>query len=132
MKERIEAAMEGVSIIPFVKHVQEKIEGAVEWLILSGAFAKQRVHDLSIAEQERSVCNDPDNHKIVQKYGEIYVYQGRADIAADDEEEAEVINMYNVRLAKPWRKKYIKIMKTFPDDYWVVLDTKIRYREHGL
>jgi hypothetical protein len=33
--------------------VQDKIEGAAERSMLSGALAKQRVYDLGITEQER-------------------------------------------------------------------------------
>jgi hypothetical protein len=96
VKERIE---EGILIMPSVKHVQEKIKGTAEQSTLSGALGKQRV---SIAEQQRAAQNNP---KIIQKYGGIYVYQGRADIMADDKEEA------NARLAKAYRKD-TKIMKT--------------------
>ena len=75
--------MNGIPITPSVKYVQEKVEGASERSILSGALAKQRVHNLSLAEQGWEKRNDRDNGRIVQKYGEIYLYQGRADIAAD-------------------------------------------------
>jgi hypothetical protein len=95
VKERIEAAINGTPITPSVKRVQEKVEGAAERSILSGALAKQRVYDLSLAAQEREKRDNKDNGKIVQKYGEIYVYQGRADIIADDEDEAKVVNMRN-------------------------------------
>jgi hypothetical protein len=74
VKERIEAAMNGTPITPSVRRVQDKIEGAAERLMLSSALAKQRVYDLGIAEQERQKRDDKDNNKIVQKYGEIYVY----------------------------------------------------------
>jgi len=101
VKERIEAAINGTPITPSVKRVQEKVEGAAERSILSGALAKQRVYDLSLAAQEREKRDNKDNGKIVQKYGEIYVYQGRADIIADDKDEAKVVNIRNARLAKP-------------------------------
>jgi hypothetical protein len=101
IKARIEAAIEGIPIIPSVKRVQEKVEGAAERSILSGALAKQKVYDLSLAAQEREKRDGRDNGRIVQKYGEIYVYQGRADITADDEDEAKVVNMQIARLAKP-------------------------------
>jgi len=126
---RIEAALSGTPITPSVKRVQEKLEGAAERSILSGALAKQRVHDLSLAEQERESRNAPDNSRIVQKYGEIYVYQGRADIRADDEDLAKVVNMREARLSKPWRIKYAKLMKAFPKDYHIV---KQRMRYLGL
>jgi hypothetical protein len=131
VKERIEAALSGTLITPSVKRVQDKIEGAAEWSILSGALAKQRVHDLSLAEQEREKRNVPDNNRIIQKYGEIYVYQGRADILADDEDQAKVVNMRNTRLAKPWRIKYAKAMESFQKDYHIVKQ-KMRYLGHDL
>ena len=49
MRERIEAAINGIPITPSVKRIQEKVKGAAERLILSGALAKQRVYDLSLA-----------------------------------------------------------------------------------
>jgi hypothetical protein len=131
VKERIEAAINGTPITPSVKRVQEKVEGATERSMLSRALAKQRVHDLSLAAQEREKRDDRDNGRIVQKYGEIYVYQGRADIIADDEDEAKVVNMRNARLAKPWRKAYLKMMQSFPEDYWKVKD-QMQYRDHDL
>jgi hypothetical protein len=48
---------------------------------------------LSLAEQEREKRNNRDNGRIVQKYGEIYIYQGRADIAADNEDKVKVVNI---------------------------------------
>jgi hypothetical protein len=74
VKERIEATISGTPITPSVKRVQEKIKGAAERSILSSALAKQRVHDLSLAEQEREKRKNTDNNKVVQKYREIYVY----------------------------------------------------------
>ena len=49
VRERIEAVMNSILITLSVKCVQKKVKGAAEWLILSGALAKQRVHDLSLA-----------------------------------------------------------------------------------
>ena len=51
-------------------------------------LAKQGVYDLSITEQERMKRNDKDSNRIVQTYGEIYVYQGREDIEVDDNDKA--------------------------------------------
>lgn len=45
--------------------MQEKIKEAVERLILSGALAKQRVYNLSIAEQECAQRDNRDNNRIV-------------------------------------------------------------------
>jgi hypothetical protein len=66
--------MNGIPIILSVKHIQEKVKGIAERSILSGALAKQRVHDLSLTEQEREKRNNRDNGRIIQKYREIYVY----------------------------------------------------------
>ena len=66
--------MNSILITLSVKCVQKKVKGAAEWLILSGALAKQRVHDLSLAVQEREKRENRDNRKVVQKYSEIYVY----------------------------------------------------------
>jgi hypothetical protein len=131
VKERMEAAMKGIPITPSVLQVQEKIEGAAERSMLSGALAKQRVHDLGIAEQERAVREAPDNRRVVQKYGEIYVYQARADIAADDEDEAKVVNLRDARLARPWKKAYKKMVESFGDEYIKTLDC-MRHWEHNL
>ena len=95
VKERLEAAVHGVPITPSVLRVQEKVEGTAERSMLSGALAMQRIYDLNLAAVERQKRGERSNNKIMQKYGEIYVYQGRADIEADDEDEAKVINMRN-------------------------------------
>lgn len=87
---------------------------------------------MGIAEQERERRNDKDNNKVVQKYGEIYAYQGREDIKADDEDEAKIVNIRNVRKAKPRREKYKKMIQSFPNDYWKVLDFKIKFLNRGL
>jgi hypothetical protein len=65
VKERIEAAIKCIPITPSILRVQEKIKGAVERSMLSGALAKQRVHDLSIAEQERAARDVPNNRKVI-------------------------------------------------------------------
>jgi hypothetical protein len=76
MKKRIEVAINGTPITLSVKRVQEKVESALEQSMLSKALAKQRVHDLSLAAQEQEKRDNKDNGRIVQKYSEIYVYQG--------------------------------------------------------
>ena len=74
MRERIEAVMNSILITTSVKRMQEKVEGTVERPILSGALTKQSVYDLSFAAQEREKRKDKDNIKVIQKYGEIYIY----------------------------------------------------------
>jgi hypothetical protein len=100
------------------------VEGASERSILSSALAKHRVHDLSVAEAEREKRKDKDNNKIFQKYGEIYVHQGRTDIEEDDADDLRVINMRNQRLAKPWKVKYKKVMEQYKEGHWDVFSLK--------
>jgi hypothetical protein len=84
--------------------------------ILSGALAKQRVYDLSLAESIRQKRKEGGG-KVIQKYGEIYTYQVRRDIEADKEDEQRVVNMRNQRLSKPWRAKYGRIMSSICGDW---------------
>jgi hypothetical protein len=72
---------------------------------------------LSLAAQEQEKKDNKDNKRIVQKYSKIYVYQGQADIIADNKDKAKVVNIQNAQLAKPWRKAYLKIMQSFLEDY---------------
>jgi adenylate kinase len=85
--------------------------------MLSGALAKHRIQDLSLIEQERQKRKEGSG-KIVQKYGEITVEQGRKDIEANDEDELRVVNIRNQRLAKPWKAKYKKVMEELTLDGW--------------
>ena len=48
-------------------------------------------------EKARRERNNIPNH-VVQKYGEIYGHQARRQIAEDEEEEREVINMREKRI----------------------------------
>jgi hypothetical protein len=93
-----------------VLRVQDKVAQAAKQLILAGALTTNRIHDLSIAE---AVCKERKeaSSKVVQKYSEIYGHQARRDIALNEEDEKEVVNMHNSRLSKPWKKKYSKVMK---------------------
>jgi len=84
--------------------------------MLSGALAKHKIHNLSIAKAARLKRKDTSS-KIVQKYKEIYRHQAKKDIKANDDNEKEVVNMQEQRLRKPWRAKYAKMMKTFKQDY---------------
>ena len=98
--------------------------------MLSGALAKQRVQDLSLAEQERAKRRE-NSGRIVQKYGEIYVYQGRKDIEEDDKDEAKVVNMRNARASKPWKARYKKLLAdwSISDD---AMDAQARLKKKGL
>ena len=105
--------MSRVLITPSILCVQDKVEQVSKRLILSGALVKHRVYDLGLTEKERQARKDGAG-KIVQKYREITVEQGRKDIKADIEDEARVVNMRNARLSKPWQEKYKKIIQLFP------------------
>ena len=72
---------------------------ASERSILAGGLATNRIHDLSIAEAARNARAEASS-KIVQKYGEIYGHQARRDIALDEEDEKEVINVRTQRQQK--------------------------------
>jgi hypothetical protein len=123
--------MDGIPITPSVLHVQEKVEAALERSILAGALARQRVLDLGLAEKER-LARKEGASRIIQKYGEITVEQGRKDIEADNEDEARVVNMRHARLSKPWRNKYKKIMRRFEANYWDVINWKMKATNHDL
>jgi hypothetical protein len=107
------------------------VEAASERSILAGALARQRVLDLGLAEKER-LARKEGASKIVQKYGEITVEQGRMDIEADNEDEARVVNMRHTRLSKPWRNKCKKMMRRFEADYWDVINWKMKATDHDL
>jgi hypothetical protein len=92
--------MNSIPITPSVLRVQEKVEAASERSILASALARQRVLDLGLAEKER-LARKEGASKIIQKYGEITIEQGRKDIEADNEDEARVVNMRYTRLSKP-------------------------------
>lgn len=110
-------ALEGrIPLTPSVIRVSEKVEKASETSILAGALSTHRLHDLSVAEAARKRRKESSG-KIVQKYGEITVYQARLDIQKDEEEEKEVINMRLKRKEKVWRKNYLKVLKQLQDDF---------------
>ena len=93
--------MEGVTpVTPSVIRVANKVEKASQRSMLAGALATNRIHDLSIAEAARQKRKEASG-KIVQKYGEIYGHQARKDIAADKDNEKEVINIREQQLIKP-------------------------------
>ena len=111
VRSRTVSAMDGdIPITPSVLQVQDKVSQASERSMLAGALSTNRVHDLSIAEAARKERKEASG-KVVQKYGEIYGHQARREIALDEEDEKEVVNMRNNRLSKPWKKKYSGVMK---------------------
>jgi hypothetical protein len=111
VRSRTVSAIDGdVPITPSVLRVQDKISQASERLMLAGALSTNRVYDLLIAEAARKERKEASS-KIVQKYSEIYGHQARREIALDEEDEKEVVNIRNSRLSKPWKKKYSRVMK---------------------
>ena len=121
--------MEGVTpITPSVIRVADKVENASQRSMLAGALATNRIHDLSIAEAARQKRKEASG-KIVQKYGEIYGHQARKDIAADEDDEKEVINMREQRLMKPWKVKYKAVVKKFKQDY---IEVKLKHTGYNL
>jgi hypothetical protein len=109
-KRQIESLEQGEPITPSVIRVADKIEKASEASMLAGALSTHRLHDLASAEAMRKRLKESSG-KIVQKYGEIRVYQARADIQQDEEDEKEVVNMRNKRIQKVWHKKFKEVVK---------------------
>ena len=107
------------------------MKAVLERSILSGALARQRVLDLGLVEKER-LARKEGASRIIQKYGEITVEQGRKDIEADNEDKARVVNMRYARLSKPWRNKYKKIMQRFKANYWNVINWKMKATDYDL
>jgi hypothetical protein len=77
---------------------------------LAGRLAANRIYNLSIAEAACEARKEASS-KIVQKYGEIYRHQARRDIALDNDNEKEVVNIRNAQLARQWKKAYKKVMQ---------------------
>jgi hypothetical protein len=86
--------------------VQDKVSQALEQSMLARALSTNRVHDLLIAEAARKERKEASS-KIVQKYSEIYSYQARREIALDEENKKEVVNIRNNQLSKPWRRNIV-------------------------
>jgi hypothetical protein len=92
------------------------VEEAAETSMLTGALSTHRLHDISTAEAARKKRKE-SSCKVVQKYGEITVYQARFDIQKDEEDEKEVINMRLKRKEKVWRKNYSNVMKELKNSF---------------
>jgi hypothetical protein len=78
--------------------------------MLGGALSTQRLYDLHLAEASRKPTIDGPN-KQVQRYGEIYGFQAKAQIKELDQKEKEVINIANQRALKKERKAYARVIK---------------------
>jgi hypothetical protein len=104
-----------------VLRVSQKVEKAAKSSMLSGALSKHRLQDLANAETVRKKLKESIN-KVVQKYGEIRVYQARLQIEADERDEKEVVNMRLKRKEKVWRKNYVAVMKQLKRQSYYILE----------
>ena len=110
LDSRIEASIRlGEPLTPTVRRIHQKVEGAAQRSILRGALSSQRVADLSSAAKRRE--SSIDGRKVVQKYGEIYGHQALRQIEADLADEERVVNTRNIRLSKPWKVKYKRVLQ---------------------
>jgi hypothetical protein len=79
-------------ITPTVLRVQDKVVKASDRMVSTGQLSTEYLLATQAREQARKERNEQQN-KIVQKYGEIYGHQAQRQIAEDEEEERQVINM---------------------------------------
>ena len=93
MTERLKAG----NITPTVIRVQEKVSKSADRMVLAGQLSTEHLRATQSREKARRKRNDTPN-RVVQKYGEIYGHQARRQIAEDEEEEREVINMREKRI----------------------------------
>jgi len=85
------------NITPTVIRVQEKVSKSADRMVLAGQLSTEHLRATQSREKARRKRNDTPN-RVVQKYGEIYGHQARRQIAEDEEEEREVINMREKRI----------------------------------
>lgn len=114
-KRHFESIEQGTPITPSVIRVAEKVEKGSETSMLRGALSKHRLYILSKAEAAHKRRKEASG-KVVQKYGEIRVYQARRQIEGE-EEEKRVINMRLKRLEKGWHKNYLKVLKELEERF---------------
>jgi hypothetical protein len=91
-------------VTPTLIRVQEKVSKSADQMVLSGQLSKEHLIAIQAREKARKERNGEPN-KVVQKYGEIYGFQARRQIAEDEEEEREVINMREKRVQKRLEKE---------------------------
>jgi len=87
-------------ITPTVIWVQEKVEKAADLMIIKGQLSTELLMANNAKEANHTAWNNAPN-KVVQKYGEIYCYQARREIQADEIEEDRVVNMRKKKLWDP-------------------------------
>jgi hypothetical protein len=95
--------------------VAEKVEKVSETSMLRGVLSKHRLYILSKAEAARKRRKEASG-KVVQKYGEIRVYQARRQIEGEGEEK-RLINMCLKGLEKGWDKNYLKVLKELEERF---------------
>ena len=106
-QEYVTERLKAGDITPTVIRVQEKVIKAGDRMVIAGQLSTEYLRATQQREKARKERNN-DNNKIVQKYGEIYSYQARRQIAEDEEEEREVINMREQRVKKRLEKEAAK------------------------
>jgi len=89
-------------ITPTVLRVQDKVVKASDRMVSAGQLSTEFLRATQAREKARTERND--DGRIVQKYGEIYGNVARRQIAEDEEEEREVINMREQRFKKKQEK----------------------------
>ena len=74
-------------------------------MILTGQLSTELLTVNNAKQKEREERNNQPN-KVVQKYREIYGYQARRQIAADELAEDMVVNLHERRLRRPYLEYY--------------------------
>jgi hypothetical protein len=108
--EYVMERLQSGDITPTVLRVQDKVARASDRMVLAGQLSIEYLRAIQAHEQARKERNQGSN-KVVQKYGEIYGYQARRQIAMDEDDEKEVVNMREKReqaRAEKERKKQEK------------------------
>jgi hypothetical protein len=103
-------------LTPTVIRVMEKVEKSADRMILQGQLATEMLRATNSAANRRKARKEGSN-KVVQKYGEIYGSAARRQIAEDEHDERQVVNMREKRLQAPWKKKYKAMIVKFPGIY---------------
>jgi DDE superfamily endonuclease len=107
-------AKSGQPFTPIAIRVLEKVEKGSAQLILKGQLATELVQAQNSAAAKRKERTEGPN-KVVQKYGEIYGHQAMRQIAEDEKEEREVVNMRHARQDKLWKKRAETFIKNYPN-----------------
>jgi ribosomal protein L9 len=85
-------------------------------MIIKGQLATELLRATNSAADRRKARKEASN-KVVQKYGEIYGSVARRQIAEDEKDERQVVNMREKRLQDPWKRKYKAMIAKFPKIY---------------